>query len=144
MKRKKSSTRARPPPDDACPRCGRTMRETVGPHFVPVNGEEVRVSSPHLLCVCGEKVFRSGEVDAAHQKAFSSYRRRHSLLEADEIRALRERLDMTQRELARLLRLGENSISRWESGRNVQSASMDVLLRHLTVPSAVEFLRERT
>jgi DNA-binding transcriptional regulator YiaG len=47
------------------------------------------------------------------------------------IRALRERFGLTQGALAKLLRLGSNTISRWEAGRNVQTAAMDVLLRML-------------
>src|SRR5437667_12514328 len=48
---------------------------------------------------------------------------------ADEIRSIRERFGLTQAELARLLRLGDYTISRWEAGRNVQAAAMDMLLR---------------
>jgi DNA-binding transcriptional regulator YiaG len=42
----------------------------------------------------------------------------------------------------RLLRLGGNTVSRWEAGRNVQSAAMDVLLRLIRdLPGSVEYLR---
>ena len=51
------------------------------------------------------------------------------LLSGDQIRAIRERHALTQVELAGLLRLGPNTISRWEAGRNVQTAALDVLLR---------------
>jgi DNA-binding transcriptional regulator YiaG len=45
-------------------------------------------------------------------------------------------------ELAQLLRLGGNTLSRWEAGRNVQSAAMDVLLRLIRdVPASLEYLR---
>jgi putative zinc finger/helix-turn-helix YgiT family protein len=70
------------------------------------------------------------------------YRKKHGLLSAEEIRALRERLDLTQADLARLLRLGANTVSRWESGRNVQTAAMDILLRIVRdLPGSVEYLR---
>jgi HTH-type transcriptional regulator/antitoxin MqsA len=75
--------------------------------------------------------------------AFDIYRRTHGLLSADEIRALRERYGLTQAELARLLRLGGNTISRWEAGRNVQTAAMDVLLRLIRdLPGSLKYLRE--
>ncbi|TMA22680.1 MAG: helix-turn-helix domain-containing protein [Deltaproteobacteria bacterium] len=45
--------------------------------------------------------------------------KKHGILSADEIRAIRERFDLSQADLARLLRLGANTVSRWESGRNV-------------------------
>jgi DNA-binding transcriptional regulator YiaG len=65
-------------------------------------------------------------------------------LSEGEIRAIRERLKLTQGALSRLLRLGSNTVSRWEAGRNVQSASMDVMLRLLRdVPAALAYLRRR-
>jgi DNA-binding transcriptional regulator YiaG len=65
------------------------------------------------------------------------------LLSAAEIRALRERLGFKQGDLAHLLRLGANTVSRWESGRNVQTAAMDMLLRLLRdLPGSIDYLRE--
>ncbi len=77
------------------------------------------------------------------EDAIAIYRKKHNLLSADEIRALRERLRLKQTDLAGLLRLGANTISRWESGRNVQTASMDVLLRLIRdVPASITYLRK--
>ncbi len=70
-------------------------------------------------------------------------RRKHGLLSADELRAIRERFGLTQAELARLLRLGANTVSRWESGRNVQTAAMDMLLRLIRdLPGSIDYLRD--
>lgn len=109
-----------------------------------VNGEAIRVSGvPHLLCPkCGETLFTLEEAQALREAALAIYRKRHALLTADEIRAMREKHSLTQAELARLLRLGANTISRWEAGRNVQTAAMDVLLRLIRdVPGSLEYLR---
>ena len=44
-----------------------------------------------------------------------------------------------------LLRLGANTVSRWESGRNVQTAVMDILLRMIRdLPGSIEYLRDHT
>ena len=96
-----------------------------------VNGEEIGVPSVvHLKCPqCCEIVLRFLEAKRLHQDAIALYRRKHGLLSADEIRAIREHLGLTQASLSRLLRLGANTVSRWESGRNVQTAAMDILLR---------------
>ena len=52
------------------------------------------------------------------------------------------RFGLTQAELARLLRLGGNTISRWEAGRTVETAAMDVLLRMIRdLPGSIEYLR---
>ena len=129
---------------EKCPACSGGMRERRGRLVYPVNGEKVPVDgSAHLRCVdCGERVLRFDEARHLRERAFEIYRKRHALLGADEIRTIRERLGLTQAALARLLRLGGNTISRWESGRNVQSGSMDVLLRLLRdVPGNLEYIR---
>jgi HTH-type transcriptional regulator/antitoxin MqsA len=83
-------------------------------------------------------------VDRLRQGAFAAYRRRYGLLSGADIRGLRERLGLTQVELSAMLRLGANTLSRWEAGRNVQTAAMDLLLRLLRdVPSARTYLRRR-
>jgi len=121
------------------------MRERRATLRLPVNGEEIAVpDAPHLRCPrCHEIVLR---MDEAHQlgiRALAGYRSRHHLLSAEEIRAIRQRHRLTQAELARLLRLGGNTISRWESGRNVQTAAMDVLLRLIRdIPESLRYLRK--
>lgn len=50
---------------------------------------------------------------------------------------------LTQQELARLLHLGGNTVSRWEAGRTVQTAAMDILLRLLRdIPGSLAYLRK--
>src|SRR5436853_460487 len=69
--------------------------------------------------------------------------RTHGLLSAHEIRAIRERFGLTQADLSRILRLGANTVSRWESGRNVQTAAMDILLRMIRdLPGSIDYLRD--
>ena len=121
------------------------MRERRATLRLPVNGEEVAVrSAAHLRCPrCREIVLRWDEAGTLHRRALDVYRVRYRLLSADEIRSIRERHQLTQAELARLLRLGGNTISRWESGRNVQTAAMDVLLRLIRdIPESLRYLRK--
>ena len=132
-------------PDDACPTCGTMMRRTQVALTSSVNGEEIRVPNiSHLRCPkCGEGLFSLQEAEALRLGAFDIYRKKYALLSADEIRAIREHHGLTQAELAQLLRLGGNTLSRWEAGRNVQSAAMDVLLRLIRdLPGSLEYLRE--
>ena len=90
----------------------------------------------------GEQVFSLREAEALRLGAFALYRKKYGLLSADEVRAIRERHGLTQAELATLLRLGANTISRWEARRNVQTAAMDVLLRLIRdVPGSLAYLR---
>ena len=131
---------------DACPSCGTPMVEKRATLRLPVNGEEIAVpSAAHLSCPkCGEVLLRYQDSRRLGQDAIALYRKKHGLLSADEIHAIRERFDLTQADLARLLRLGANTVSRWESGRNVQSAAMDMLLRLIRdVPGSIPYLRDR-
>jgi len=139
------ATRGASLPSDACPACGTAMKEARGRLKVPVNGEEIAVpSAAHRACPkCGEIVLRFQEAKRLHEDAIEIYRRKHRLLSAEEIRALRSRFNLNQGDLARLLRLGANTVSRWESGRNVQTAAMDVLLRLIRdLPGSIEYLRD--
>jgi putative zinc finger/helix-turn-helix YgiT family protein len=148
MKKKTSSRRSRRPVElaaDACPTCGTTMKEKHGKLSFPVNGEEVRVpDAAHLACPKGhDPVLRADDARHLRERALDLYRKKYGLLTAEEIRSLRERFDLTQAELARLLRLGQNTLSRWEAGRHAQTAAMDVLLRMLRdVPGGLEYLRK--
>ena len=144
--RKKASTGGVRPTlaDDACPRCGTTMVERRAQLRLPVNGEEVSVPSAlHMHCPkCNEMVLRPPDARRLQQDAISVYRKKHGLLAAAEIKAIRERINLTQAEFARLLHLGANTISRWESGRNVQTAAMEMLLRLIRdLPGSVDYLR---
>jgi putative zinc finger/helix-turn-helix YgiT family protein len=130
--------------DNACPECGTLMREKQGSLKFPVNGDEIAVpQSPHLSCPkCHEVVLRFDDARKLRHGALERYRQKYGLLFADDIRSLRERFGLTQAELARLLRLGANTISRWEAARNVQTASMDMLLRMIRdVPGTLDYLR---
>jgi predicted RNA-binding Zn-ribbon protein involved in translation (DUF1610 family) len=112
--------------DDACPGCGKPMREGAGRLKLPVNGEEITVpGATHLRCPsCREVVLRFDDARRLRRRALEIYRKKYGLLSAEEIR-------------------GNNTISRWEAGRNVQTAVMDVLLRMIRdLPGSLEYLRK--
>ncbi len=130
---------------DACPRCGTGMRSHRGRLSLRVNSETTSVpDAAHARCPkCREVVLRLDEARLLQETALDIYRTRHGLLCGSEIRAMRRRAGLTQSELALLLRLGGNTLSRWESGRNVQTAAMDVLLRLVRdVPATLTYLRD--
>lgn len=121
------------------------MRDRKGKLELPVNGEEITVTeATHLSCPqCHEVVLWFDDARRLRQRALEIYRGKYGLLSADEIRSIRERFGLTQAALARPLRLGGNTISRWEAGRNVQTAAMDMLLRMIRdLPGSLEYLRK--
>ena len=100
---------------------------------------------PHLRCpACDEVLLGYESAKALQERAVDLYRQAHGLLGAEEIRALRQRLGLTQAQFAALLHLGLNTVSRWESGRNVQSGAMDLLLKILRdVPGTLGYLKQQ-
>ncbi len=104
--------------DNLCPNCGKKMIETKGSLSYPLDGEEIKVPNiPHLICPkCKEVVLRKDEARLLREGAMGHYRKKYGLLSGEEIKRLRERLGISQIQLADLLRLGVNTISRWESG----------------------------
>jgi putative zinc finger/helix-turn-helix YgiT family protein len=120
------------------------MAEKRGRLRLPVNGEEIAVpGAQHLWCPkCGEVVLTGNAARRLSEDAIAIYRRMHGLLSAEQIRSIRKRHGLTQAAFGRLLRLGSNTLSRWEAGRNVQTEAMDTLLRLIRdVPGSIEYLR---
>ena len=61
---------------------------------------------------------------------------------AEEIRQGREQLGLTQKQFANLLGVGEATVSRWETGAQIQQRALDRFLRVcLASPAVVELLR---
>ena len=88
-------------------------------------------------------MLRHDQARALRERAIEQYRQQQGLLSAREMRAIRERFGLTQSDMARLLRLGANTISRWESGRTVQTAALDILLRLIRdLPGSLDYLRQ--
>ena len=89
-------------PADACPACGTLMKVARGTLKLPVNGEEIAVpGARHLRCPkCHAIVLPLEDAKRLGEGAISVYRKRHGLLSAAEIRAVREHFGLTQAELA--------------------------------------------
>ena len=99
-----------------------------------MNHEANRIPANAAKCRCVAR--KRGGLEA--------YRRTHALLSADAITALRVQLSLTQTELAQLLQLDEDTVARWESGRNVQTGAVNVLLKLLRdVPDTLEYVRRQ-
>jgi putative zinc finger/helix-turn-helix YgiT family protein len=80
--------------------------------------------------------------DEADQQISAAFRREARLLTPEEIREGREKLGLTQKQFANLLGVGEATVSRWETGAQIQQRALDRFLRVcLASPAAVELLR---
>jgi putative zinc finger/helix-turn-helix YgiT family protein len=97
---------------------------------------------PHLEAarceVCGTIVLG----DEAEGRVEEALRAKAGLLEPGAIRSLRESLGLTQKQLAEDLQIAESTLSRWETGAQIQQRAMDRFLRTYFQFSKVQaFLR---
>jgi DNA-binding transcriptional regulator YiaG len=68
---------------------------------------------------------------AALRKIETAKARYMGLLSPASIRELRESLGLTQKQICELLQIGEKTYTRWESGRDHPSRSLNLLLKAL-------------
>lgn len=90
--------------------------------------ETIRVKVPAIKDTATGEVYLTGEALEIMDKAKA---RLMGVLLPAEIKALRERTGMTQREMSDLLGIGEKTYTRWESGRERPSQSLNRLLAAL-------------
>ena len=70
--------------------------------------------------------------------------RHMGLMVPEEIKELRQRLSLTQREISELLQAGDKSFTRWETGHGRPSRMVNVILRALYDGKlTVEYLRSQ-
>jgi HTH-type transcriptional regulator/antitoxin MqsA len=74
---------------------------------------------------CGEEVLPAELIARVEAERY----RLDGLLSPAEVLAVRKRLGLTQRDMSKLLGVGEKSYTRWELGLSVQTKSMDNLVR---------------
>ena len=108
-----------------------------------VRNEPVQVTVNYLRCKkCGDEVYDTTKQDP-FALAYRKYREFHGLLQPEQIKECRECHGLTQLELAKLLRLGVATISRYENG-TLQDASHDTLLRLAMDPINLSELIEKS
>jgi putative zinc finger/helix-turn-helix YgiT family protein len=96
---------------------------------VDVRGELIEVSASHYRCkTCdGEFEDPKGGFDFV-EKAYEEYRRRHGMIQPDEMKGFRKKYGLTQVELSKLLGWGPVTLSRYENGA-LQDDVHDKMLR---------------
>lgn len=105
------------------------------------DGRTYRIILPALSVLrcnrCGAIVLD----DEADDKVSDALRQAAGLLSPEQIRRGREALGLTQKQLAQKLQIGEATLSRWETGGQIQQRSLDRLMRlYFQVPEARQFL----
>lgn len=81
--------------------------------------------------------------DEANQQISDAFRELAGLLTPGQIRQNREQLGKTQREVAASLGIAEATLSRWETGAQIQQRAMDRLMRlYFAFPTVQESLAD--
>jgi len=116
--------------DGFCPNCEEYTQKEIGTKKETINirGDDISINSRVERCTnCGE--FFASVEDEEHNitQAYIKYRKTHNLLQPEEIKDIREKYEIGQRGLSRLLGWGEVTIHRYESGSLQDKAHNQVL-----------------
>jgi hypothetical protein len=131
--------------DFECPNCGsnRVETRTVRDRFQYGTGPkavELAVSVPFRRCAeCGFEYTDSDAEDLRHEAVCHHL----GLLAPVEILALRNSYGLTRADFAEHTRIGEASLSRWETGQLIQNPGNDSYLFLLMFPDNWQRLKER-
>ncbi|MBM4339648.1 MAG: DUF4065 domain-containing protein [Deltaproteobacteria bacterium] len=102
-----------------CPNCEKeTELELIHrAEDIKVRGETIKVEMKYYKCKnCGEEFEDPKSDDDPLDKAYREYRRRHGMMQPEEVRDFRKRFGLTQNEMSRLLGWGGATLSRYENG----------------------------
>ncbi len=128
-----------------CPTCGdeRVNTTVTRDEFSYGDGSsavQLVAALPVRTCSkCGFK-FLDGDAEDAKHDAIC---RHLGVMTPREVRCLREACGLSRTEFARLTRLGEATLGRWERGALIQNAAYDQLLYLLSFPENLRRLRAR-
>ncbi len=128
-----------------CPICEKevTYEEILTKEDYEVRGELITVDVRYEKCSgCGAMFENLTHTEDPRDKAYREYRRRYVMLQPEEIRSIREKYGLTQKELSTLLGFGGATLSRYENGA-LQDEVHDDVLRNAEEPRYLLNLIER-
>ena len=107
-----------------------------------LNQEEIEINAKVAVCKnCKEKLFNE-KLDMENQKrAFDKFREKKNILSVKEIKDIRKKYKLTQKEISRLLGWGEITYHRYEKG-SLPDQTHNNQLRLIKEPSNVKILLE--
>ena len=127
-----------------CPMCEaqRLFRRETRREEYDVRGEKVALDVPRRVChICGEAGVAESFGDPA-AAVYAEYRRRHNLLTPQQVRAVREKYDLSQASFAALLGASPATLERYDGG-SLQDKAYDHLLRACDNPEYMADLVRR-
>ena len=129
-----------------CPNCEKeTELELIQKvEDIKVRGEVIKVEVKYYKCKnCGEEFEDPRSEEDPLDKAYREYRRRHGMMQPEEILESRKKFGLTQNEMSRLLGWGGATLSRYENGA-LQDETHEKALRLAMEPRNLLKLIETT
>jgi putative zinc finger/helix-turn-helix YgiT family protein len=129
-----------------CPNCEKEtdLKLIRSTEEIKVRGEPIKVDVEYYKCLtCGEEFEDPRSDDDPLDKAYREYRKRHGMIQPEEMRSLRKRYGLTQAEMAKLLGWGAITLSRYENGA-LQDEAHEKILRLIRDPRNLLKLIEET
>jgi HTH-type transcriptional regulator/antitoxin MqsA len=117
---------------DSCPICikGNLSEKIITEEF-DYKKHKISIPNYHIFSCknCSEEVVSPQSIRAT-EKILTDFRRKiDGLLMSSEIKKIRNKLNMTQKDLASKLGVGVKTFARYENGQVTQSKAMDLLLK---------------
>lgn len=82
-----------------------------------LNQEEIEIEARIAVCEeCGSELFNEELEKENQNKAFNKYREKKNILSIEEIKDIRDKYNLTQKEMSRLLGWGDITYHRYENG----------------------------
>jgi putative zinc finger/helix-turn-helix YgiT family protein len=131
---------------DICPSCEKQseLEFIQKREEISVRGEVIEVPTEYYRCIeCGEEFDDPKSSHDPIDIAYKEYRQRHGMMQPEDIRELRRRYGLTQRELSRILGWGEVTLSRYENGA-LQDDTHDTILKLIKDPhNVLDLVKQR-
>lgn len=130
-----------------CPICGAgSLEKKIGTESFEYKGRIVTIPDyiTYVCPECGEAIVDTNTLKKSGKILKDFQREVDGLLTGQQIKAIRTKLGLTQKQLADIVGGGAKSLARYESGQVCQSKGMDNLLRILDAyPHTLQVIQKR-
>ena len=131
-----------------CSICGKgTLKKEVIEEKLTYKGETIKIPNyvVYKCDVCNETIVDKGTLKSSSKLLRNFKCKVDALLEGDEIKKIRKKLNLTQEQMSEILGGGLKSFARYESGQICQSRAMDNLLRILDkYPDVIDIISKKS
>ena len=113
-----------------CPICGESIKHTTKSMAYNYKGGSITLEQPCEYCnSCNESFLSKEDINATKKELADFKRGIDHLLKTSEIKRIRNKIHLTQKEAADLFGGGVRAFHKYETGENSQNKPLDILLR---------------